>query len=72
MFNQDFYDKMMEVHADMRHLVKWAEEHDTNDKAVHDKLDGRIKSLENDRLKVVAGAGVLGIVGGFFTKWFIK
>jgi putative NADH-flavin reductase len=72
MFDKDFYDKMMEVHTNMKHLRDWAEKHDANDKQVHEKLDERVKSLEDDRLKVVGGAGVLGVFGGFLAKWFLK
>lgn len=72
MFNKDFYDKMMEMHTDVKYIAKWIEEHKKDDDEVHTKFDGRIKVLENDRLKVIGGASVLGVVGGFFTKWLMK
>jgi hypothetical protein len=72
LFNKEFYDKMMEVHSDMRHLREWAIKHDENDKAVHERLDARTKSLENDRMKVMGGASVLGFLGGLVTKWLMR
>lgn len=31
MFSKDFYDKMMEVHNDLKHMVKWSKDHDERD-----------------------------------------
>lgn len=72
MFDQDFYDRMMEMHTDVKYMRAWAKEHDESDDRTHDRLDRRIKTLEEDRAKVIGGAGVLGIIGGFLTKWFLK
>lgn len=72
MYNQDFYDKMIEVHTDIKHITHWIEEHKKEDDTRHEHVEGRLRTLENDRMKVIGGAGVLGMVGGFFTKWFLK
>lgn len=72
MFNKDFYDRMMEMHTDVKYIAKWIEEHKKEDDVAHGDINSRLKVLEADRFKVIGGAGVLGIVGGFFTKWFLK
>ena len=72
LFNQDFYDKMLEVHTDIKYIKTWIEEHKVEDDTRHDGMDARIKSIEDDRFKIVGGATVLGIIGGFLTKLFFK
>ena len=72
MFTRDFYDKMIEMHSDMKHIVKWAESHDASDKEIHEKLNTRVKSLEENQARVIGGAGVLGAITGYLTHWFHK
>lgn len=72
LFNKEFYDNMMEMHSDMKHIRRWIEDHKSEDDARHAKIDERLKVIENDRAKIYGGASVLGIVGGLLTKWFLK
>lgn len=72
MFDKDFYDKMMEVHTDLKYMKTWTETHDANDKEVHKSLNIRVKVLEDDRLKVIGVAGFLGVITAFLTSLFHK
>ena len=72
MFDKDFYDKMMETHTNVKYMRNWIQEHKTEDDSRHEKLDNRLKIIEGDRLKIIGGASVFGVIGGFLAKWFLK
>ena len=72
MYEQEFHDKVIEIHTDMKYVRKWIDDHSLEDDKRFNAVSDRLKSLEDDRLKVVGGAGVLGVIGGILTKWFFK
>lgn len=49
MFNKDFYDKMMEMHSNVKHIVEWSEDHDEQDDArfieANKKIDLNMKFM---------------------------
>ena len=59
LFNKDFYDKMMEVHSSMKHLVEWSAEHSNDD-------NNRFVKVEQDiawtKKHIYMGLGALAVV----------
>lgn len=47
MYDKEFYDKMMEVHNDIKHIVSWSKDHDDQDdkrfESVNKKVDWTTK-----------------------------
>ena len=67
MFDQEFYDKMMEIHSDMKHIVRWSEDHDEQDDI---RFDEASKKIDSNTRYVYMGLGGLMVIQAFLH--FIK
>lgn len=67
MFNKDFYDKMMEVHSDMRYMRQWSTDHERKD---DDRYQENNKKI--DWVTKVAYLGIGGLMVLQFVCNFIK
>lgn len=70
--SQEFYDKMMETHHDVKHILEWQRDHKNEDDKKHEEIGRRVSSLEGDRAKVIGGSAVFGALSGFLTKFLFK
>lgn len=59
MFSKDFYDKMMQMHADVRHMVKWSEDHDKTD---NDRFNETNKKVDWVAKIAYMGLGGLAVI----------
>lgn len=68
MFDKEFYDKMMEVHGDLKYMKLWTESHDSAD-------DERFKdaNIKIDFISKMIWLGIGGLaVFQFFLYSFLK
>ena len=61
MFNKDFYDKMMEVHSSMRHIVRWSEDHDEQDDIRFAETNKKVDWVTKMAWLGIGGLGALQI-----------
>lgn len=72
MFDKDFYDKMMEVHSSVGHIVKWNEAHQKQDDERHKENIVRITALEKSYWKFIGGFAVVAVLGNVIIKMVFK
>ena len=62
MFNQDFYDKMMEIHSDMKHIGRWTEEHDDHDDIRFNETNKKVDWIMKLVWLGIGGLGMLQVL----------
>lgn len=65
MFSKDFYDKMMEVHNDLKHMVKWSQDHDSQDSERFADANKKIDWVTKVAYMGLGGLAVLQVLIGF-------
>ena len=66
MFDQDFYDKMIEMHANMKHMVEWSKKHDDKDDERFDKVNSDMSWTKKYIYMGLGGLAVLQVFVSFF------
>ena len=59
MYGKDFYDKMMEMHTDLKHMVKWAEDHDETDNNRFKETNAKVDWVTKIAWVGIGGLGML-------------
>lgn len=62
MYGKDFYDKMMEMHTDLKHMVKWAEEHDKSDDSRFDSMNKKVDWVSKIAYMGLGGLAVIQFI----------
>lgn len=65
MFNKDFYDKMMEVHSDMKHIRRWSEDHDEQDDIRFSETNKKVDFITRIAYMGLGGLAVIQVIIGF-------
>lgn len=65
MFNKDFYDKMMEMHSNLKHMVTWSENHDEQDNERFREANKKVDMVTKVAYMGIGGLAVLQVVISF-------
>ena len=65
MYDKEFYDKMMEVHNDLRHLVSWTKEHDEKDNKRFEETNRKVDLVTKVAYMGLGGLAVINVLIGF-------
>lgn len=62
MFDKDFYEKMVEMHSDVKHVVKWLEAHDKEDDARFETTNKKVEFVTKTVYMGIGGLVVIQIL----------
>jgi len=65
MFGKDFYDKMMEMHTDLKHMVKWSEDHDETDNDRFEETNKKVDWVTKIAYMGLGGLAVMQVIISF-------